>query len=332
MRVFGWSDGGSGCEFYRIRTPLEQLAFEDPGLRYGIGGMFDLVDGQPPDVVIGQRVNLDGPTEFWRQLSTGELGHRPRLVYEIDDDLFNVSPSNPAYAHFSQPSIQHNIRANMLRADVITVSTAPLRDRVLAELGHRDRFAGAMPDVHVIPNCLPDQAYRMTEKHRPKLSVTVGWAGSSSHEEDFQEVIEPLARFLRREPGSTFWCIGAEFRSVTRKIPESRYIHSPWRTDMSGYYRSLDVFDVGIIPLRPSVFNQSKSDVKFLEYAARQIPVVASNVGPYQEHLYRAQLVDLPHQWERSLRNWNTIPSAFSYALSRHIKEYSHMWRDVLNG
>lgn len=338
MRVFGWSDGGSGCEFYRLRVPLERLALEDPDFRFGIGGMFDLVDGEPPDVVIGQRVNQDGPTKFWNQLSTGELGHRPRLIYEIDDDLFNVAASNPAYAHFTQPSIKNNIRTNMLRADAITVSTAPLMYRVIEEMKYWG--SGANPPVHVIPNCLPDKAYRLHPKHHggDPIEIAIGWAGSSSHAEDFEEVLEPLARHLRRDPRAVFHSIGAHFPRVIKKLDFMQYRHDGWFSDMSNYYSALDAFDVGIIPLRPSVFNQSKSDVKFLEYAARQIPVIASDTGPYQIHKYRALVVDQPHQWERSLRYWGAlvaadlVDDAFSYALSRHIKEYSHMWRSVLNG
>lgn len=346
--VFGWSDGGSACEYYRLRVPLDYL--QEQGLiSRQVGGHLmsrphPLTPKLPavlPDVVVGQRVNRPEPAETWRMLSTGELGKRPRLIYEVDDDLFNVSPRNPAHHHFNQPEIRATIRDAMALADAITVSTEALADVVICELTEKDRNR-PVPPVHVIRNALPDIAYasedRLAGYPRP---ITVGWAGSMTHDEDFDEVARWLGRYLRWHPSAQYHAIGYMFPSVVASVPEAQRRHTPWIKGMADYYRALDSFDVGIIPLRPSTFNRSKSDIKFLEYAARGIPAVVSNFGPYAEHVeaWRACPAE-GHTWAEQINaalqddhvvNYPT-KEAYDYARSRHVSSVADQWMEVIQG
>lgn len=346
--VFGWSDGGSACEYYRLTVPLNHL--QDQGLiRRKVGGHFQTVPNpinpsltpNLPDVVIGQRINKPGPAELWRQMDTGVLGKRPRLVYELDDDLFNVPASNPVHGHFAKRETRETILECMFRADVITTSTIQLAGQVARELWS---YGGTAKRVEAIPNALPHIAYR----HEPKVMgwqdpVTIGWAGSSTHEEDFDEVVQHLARFLRRNEGVSFHVICQRlFKSITQSVPRDQLLHTPWVRPMEAYYAALDSFDVGIIPLRPSVFNRSKSDLKFLEYAARRIPVIASNCGPYEVH--NSVLRSIPAtgaEWQRALRQAvaavtddSLLPDddAFDYAWSRRVDTVADQWMAVITG
>lgn len=346
--VFGWSDGGSACEYYRLTVPLDHL--HDAGLiRRKVGGHFQTVPNpinpsltpNLPDVVIGQRINKPGPAELWRQMDTGVLGKRPRLVYELDDDLFNVPASNPVYGHFAKRETREVILECMSRADVITTSTTQLAGQVARELWS---YGATVKRVEVITNALPHIAYRHTNKPVRHDKTVIGWAGSSTHEEDFDEVVQHLGRFLRRNEGVSFHVICQRlFKSIAQSVPGDQLLHTPWVRPMEAYYAALDSFDVGIIPLRPSVFNRSKSDLKFLEYAARRIPVIASNCGPYEVH--NNMCLSAPatgSQWERRLRSciynddvndWNIIvQNAFDYAWSRRVDTVADQWMAVITG
>jgi hypothetical protein len=344
--VFGWSDGGSACEYYRLRVPLDYL--QDQGrIHRQIGGhlmtrphpLTPRLPSQFPDVVIGQRVNRPEPAEMWRMLSTGELGKRPRLVYEVDDDLFNVSSRNPAHHHFNQPVIQDTIKTAMVRADVITVSTDALAEEVRRQLWS---FDATVKRIEVIRNALPDVAYSHPDSRirgwdtAPR--AVIGWAGSATHEEDFDEVAGWLGRYISRTGAAEYYAIGHMFSSVQRAVPESLRRHTPWIKDMASYYRALNSFDVGIIPLRPSVFNRSKSDIKFLEYAARGIPAVVSNFGPYAEHVdgWRAWAAE-GHHWGEQISaaldgGRYVAEQAYEYARSRHVSSVADQWMEVIGG
>jgi glycosyltransferase involved in cell wall biosynthesis len=63
-------------------------------------------------------------------------------------------------------------------------------------------------------------------------------------------------------------------------------------------------FDIGIAPLVPTVFAETKSHIKALEYAALGIPVVASDSAAYRDFVIDGVtgfLVKRDHEWARRL-------------------------------
>ena len=75
----------------------------------------------------------------------------------------------------------------------------------------------------------------------------------------------------------TWWAwIARREGTVRLSPPDDRYdAFVPW-------FRSVAAqCDVAVAPLVDSDFNRGKSNLKFLEYAAAGLPVVASDVGPY---------------------------------------------------
>jgi glycosyltransferase involved in cell wall biosynthesis len=69
------------------------------------------------------------------------------------------------------------------------------------------------------------------------------------------------------------------------------------------FYRTID-FDIGICPLLDTQFSRSKSHIKALEYMARGMPVVASDVEPYRRFIKHGEngfLVKYDHEWLRYL-------------------------------
>jgi glycosyltransferase involved in cell wall biosynthesis len=337
--VMAWSDGGSACEYYRLRVPLEHLASKDM-IDVRIGGQFQLPRQDVlPDVVIGQRVNRPEPAHFWNLLATGALGPRPRMIYELDDDLFHVEPDSPVHEHYSKPETSHVILASLTLADVVTVSTQPLADEVRRQV---DRWGvRKCPPVCVIPNALPRIAYASDERRLRFGAQTVGWAGSVTHRQDFDVVTKDLADFLKRNPRWQFMTIGPMFPRVAKAIAPRQRRRLAWIRDMSQYYSTLDNFDVGIIPIQDNAFNRSKSDIKFLEYAARRIPAVASWAGPYEQHCRAGLCLGAQRnrrvEWGHALRSaasggQRLVQRAYEYAWSRRVDSVEDKWWEVISG
>jgi glycosyltransferase involved in cell wall biosynthesis len=77
-----------------------------------------------------------------------------------------------------------------------------------------------------------------------------------------------------------------------------------WVGDVESYYRTID-WHVALAPLRPHIFNRSKSPLRLLEAASLGIPVVASAAGPYADWLRHGEtgyLAARDHEWTRYLR------------------------------
>lgn len=294
MKVFGWSAGNDGCRYYRMQLPLVQLR-----KTYGWNTYFNErwddeyefvaeKGWREPDVLVGQRVSNTGTSQLWRKIA--KRLHRPFMVYELDDDFFNIEESNPAYDFFTKQ--RDEIIENIAVADRVTVSTVPLANLV-------SKFN---PKVVVIPNYVPQALVDSSRSRSHTPPVTIGWGGSYTHHMDWAVLDKSLHRFMKKtqtpvELHTMGYNYGEGWKGVSVR-------HTSWIKTTPEYHSAVD-FDIGLAPLRPSAFNNSKSHIKALEYAALGLPAVTSDVGPYSEFVRHGEtgfLVKQDWQWERYLR------------------------------
>lgn len=328
MRIFGWAADDAGPGFYRLRVPFGEL--QQHGYDTAVSTVMPDWVLEEADTIVGQRVCQPGATERWRRLAAGHYGRRPQLVFELDDDLWHIDPSNtPAWAFYhSNSELLDNLTECARLADMCTVTTEPLAE-VVRKIN---------PNVVILPNQLPASAYG-TVRGPVGPNLTVGWAGGASHALDVAEVTPALRQHFRRYPDDTFMNMGTLFGKVATAVPGSSRVDLPWTLDMNEHYARLDDLDVGLAPLRASVFNQSKSELKFLEYAARGAVTIASDSGPYARTILDGEtgvLVRQPHEWTRSLR-WMREPEertyiasvATAYAHTRSIENHWQGWEAV---
>lgn len=285
LDVFGWSHASNaGTEFYRLKEPLRALT-EAYGWKTRVSEYWD-VFWRDCKTVIGQRVTNKAPSSLWYH-------HKGFKVYEWDDDLLAVPSSNPAFGVYGDGEAQARVRENLAAADRVICSTP-----ALAEIASTWN-----DDVRLVPNMLPQRFLELPvspkEKHPGSGNkVTIGWAGSATHNEDWREAAHYVGRFVERNSDRVeFHAIGGfDAPWVTRK--------TEWIDGVDGYVQALD-FDIGLAPLRPNIFNQSKSAIKVLEYWARDILPICSDVGPYSDIItdgVNGLLVKRPHEWTHALR------------------------------
>lgn len=278
LSVFGFHDGHA-CGWYRILMPFEQMQAAGMNVTTHCGWTEDCRDYK---VIVGQRVSRYEALPLWRRLS---LQHR--LVFETDDDVWAIDPTNFAAKLAHDAATVESTELAIKYAHAVTVSTEPLAEVVR-------RFND---NVFVLPNHINAAMLEMRRPKRP--AITVGWAGGDSHLRDLAMVAPRLRRFFERNPHVDFHTIGTDYRTAM-KLPGR---HTEWNQDIWAYYQTID-FDIGLAPLIDSVFNRSKSAIKAMEYAALGIPVIASNVEPYREFVVDGEtgyLVGDNHLWSKRL-------------------------------
>ncbi|MFD9223831.1 glycosyltransferase [Streptomyces sp. NPDC060064] len=289
LDAFGWQADQNGCGFYRIQLPMQGLA----GLGHNVAHaqrMPTAVRESPDTVIVGQRVCNPEPSVTWQQLAS----EGRKLIFEIDDDLWNIDATSPvAHTFFARPDIRANLQRNIEVAAAVTVTTEPLADIVRQW----------NPNVHIVPNAVPGWLLEHQPARRDDGTLTIGWGGSATHNMDFGEVSDQLRQFLKRNPQTEFHCIGNDYARWMR-IPQDRARFTPWVPDVETFLKTID-YQVGIAPLRPHVFNQSKSALKAIECGALGIPIVASAVRPYEDYVQHGvtgYLVRRDHEWGQHLR------------------------------
>jgi hypothetical protein len=250
----------SGCGFYRVTSPLDALRSQGWDTGYAFGD-------PPPDparIIVAQRMDKHDALPYWRRWKA-----RHRLVYEIDDNVFDVDITNwLAAGVYGKMEVRDAVEHACQVADLVTVTTEPLAE-VMREFN---------PEVRVIPNVIPDGVLGIERCHQPR--VVVGWQGGASHALDIAMIGPSLRHVLdKHRKRAELHIIGTDFRKTIGR--DARFTNWIPIDASLAYFRACD-FDVGLAPLTGTRFDRSKSSVKVLEYFGLGIPVLASDVEPYR--------------------------------------------------
>lgn len=190
-------------------------------------------------------------------------------VFEINDDVQEIQPSNPLAAFFGQPENIRLFRRLALAADAVQYSTPEL-ERLYGALNWRGRvFPNQLVTVPPLP------------AREPSAGVNLGWGGSLGHYEDMVEVAPALCRFVLDHPQVTLHLMCADkIWRLFDALPAERKQLTPVGS-IDDYYAFVSRLDIGIAPNQDKGFNRARSDVKFLEYAGFGAVPVVQRLAPY---------------------------------------------------
>jgi hypothetical protein len=181
------------------------------------------------------------------------------LWCDYDDNLLCIPEDNKASATYGSKEIQDSIKAILKLADVITVTTEPLRDSY-------NEFNN---NIEVIPNAFNDTIFnRGILPPRKKIAL---WRGSDTHQLDLLAYGAPVNQSINEFPEWLFYFIGFNpwvLNIIDNSLPAKN----------KGYMKDMDIIQyfhtvmkiapsVLHVPLNDSLFNRCKSDIAFLESA-----------------------------------------------------------------
>ena len=258
LRRLGWS----------VRTLPEVLPDNVPVDRVeGIKSWEDYSDGV--DLISFQR--SDHPEMIALALAMGEANKCP-VVFELDDNIFDISKNSPAYEWFypGSPLIEV-VETFMRNVDAITVSTQALKDV----------YAKYNDNIYVLPNAQNPEDWIDLE-HKKNEHLTIGWAGGFTHYDDLHMIRRPLKRILKKYPDVRFRILGMQpdFLLGNKQV---EFVQGFVPTRQFPALLAKVGFDIGLAPVVDRPFNRGKSNIKFQEYSMLSIPTIASRVGEYRE-------------------------------------------------
>lgn len=183
-----------------------------------------------------------------------------KWIVDIDDNLYDVTRDNPGEAPVKAAS--RNVELCLSLADGITVSTENLKEL----------YSHLNPNIFVIPNGVDPLEWKY--KRSPKDKIRIGWRGSYGHQQDLN-LIESVLKEITNQYDVEFVTFG-----VRPLFTLKNHLHADW-VELQKYPESLAElnFDIAVVPLINSNYNQCKSNIAILEHSMLESAVVASPVA-----------------------------------------------------
>jgi glycosyltransferase involved in cell wall biosynthesis len=262
------------CGYVRIIQPLTHPILRD-SIRLAIMEPAGLITAEADVILIQRDAVRDVETAeriLWACKRRGS-----RLIYEIDDDLFQIPTEHPEHAMYSR--ITPAMTSIAAAADTVIASTEILRQKML-------RFNA---NTVTLPNYLDDRLWKLGsgDTQFDAGAVRVLYMGTMSHRDD----LEFLGRAVRNMNPAVRDSLSIDVIGVACEAESSGWFHPIRVPDFIAasyprfveWIQSRNVWHWGVAPLLDTPFNRCKSSLKFLEYAALRLPSLCSDVQPYRE-------------------------------------------------
>lgn len=279
LRIYDHIVDNTACALYRALLPekhcKEELAKEN--IELIVSPILDLRADY--DVYIFHRSVRAGYLEEVKALKA----KGKKIWLELDDDMWNLPPWNPSNVDSTALKVLDYVLDEVV--DKIIVTNQNLADVI------------RMPQkTYIAPNLIDCNSYpSYAENKNEKLRIL--WAGSSYHEGDLRQLTEPLKYILEKYDVQVYFFGDIPEGLTTFKrirntnlglmTPDPKYSPNLGfipQTTIKDFTKILTTIgpNIGLCPLEDNVFNESKSNIKYLEYTMANAVTVASDVGPYK--------------------------------------------------
>ena len=306
-RIVAFAADDQGCGHYRMLQPLQAML----NARLCTGGVSpeifspNMALRSGADTLIFQRPNAEVMLANLKALTPLK---GIKKIYEVDDHLARVPIKS---AHYDQ--IPKDLRGKIVKAiglcDRLVVSTEPLA----RELGSYN------DDVRVVHNCLSASMWgtsppvRAERTPSPGRKPKIGWAGGVSHQGD----LEMIAGVIKDLADSVDWVFFGMCPDSIRPYVQEFYACIPTLEYPQKLMTLAQDWDLAIAPLEINPFNDCKSNLKLLEYGWCGVPVVCSDVLPYQSDLPATRVKNRYKNWrEAILEHVNDLQASRQQGLS----------------
>ena len=304
--------GSSAVDQWRITRPIEQLKQHtdlDIDVQANIIRDYHGLDTDPDkfleeygaaearhlgqyDIVFASYSNFLSPHVFTILWGAKER-YGTKLIMDVDDDVFDVDPSNFSYwkaaGHIGHSFLQTSVEL----AEILCVTNERLAGKI------KEHTAGD-PTFYVIDNYMSESYPDQTVDNGDK--VVIGFFGGSSHYNDLHKsgVLSGLQRLMHEHKEVYFKTCGLP---VDYYLPKARVeVVDPVKPDKwIDMLMSLKL-DISIAPLLDTEFNKYKSAIKAMEATRAGAAVVCSDMPPYKDFIGPVLTENDGNAWYNALK------------------------------
>ena len=253
---------------------------------------------------------------------TEELGEFIRLakelnktvIYDIDDLVIDTKYTDTIkYLDTMSPEerkgYDEGVR-NMQRVLKMCDAAITTTERMAEELKHY------VPKVFINRNTASEEMLQLSEEAYEKRvaektaesreTVKMGYfSGSITHNDDFILIQPAVAKIMEKYPQTELHIAGILDIPKELEAFKERVIAHPF-ADWKKLPEMIASMDINLAPLEESIFNEAKSENKWVEAALVRVPTIASNLGAFKrmiEHNKTGILVNTCDEWYKGLES-----------------------------
>lgn len=348
LRILGFLPNQGGCAYYRIILPLRKLQehysnivevkFDENPLGLDIEKQTFKEDNELDNLHWADIVMTNNISNYGGQYTARVVGKAKefkKLFWFDTDDLLTELYEGHHLKKVYDESLSDLTKGLYWHSDLVTVTQAKFADRVKQFMGKTI--------LAICKNAIDYQlpCWNIDKPDYKKRPIRIGWAGGIHHLVDVKEfaavphlVNQKVGRekiiwdFYGRPPKNpddkdNAWqqkTWDAYERSMLAAFKGARNYNFFGALPSDQYGSMYANMDIAIAPLQDNPFNDSKSEIKVAECGRYAVPLVASNVGCYDETIKNGHTGYLVDNGPRNKNNWVKY-------LTKLIKEHSHRER-----
>lgn len=254
-----------------------------------------------------------------------------KIVIDVDD-WFDLNPDSPFVKEHELQDAKSTMTRMIEVADLVTCTTRILESKI-AKINKK---------VRILKNYMDLEFWDVSKEVNTSDKIRIGWAGSITHYDDLQMVINPLKRIMDEYPAEVVFVGDTRLQDHFKGYPVTTMLGVPfeaWPMRLSGLR-----LDIGLAPLKATDFNKSKSNIKWQEYSIAKIPGIYSPtvyevdgfepkfgiIALDEDHWYRAikHYIDYPQRREEVKENSYQHVTR-NYSLEKHINEWIDAYTEL---
>lgn len=271
------------CTRYRVLNKAEQLRSFGYKVKVVNNSEFQLKDAEYASLVIIYRCGYSPLLERVCELSKQ---FNKTVLYDIDDLVIDTKYTDQLdYTKKISLHEKANYDANVMgygrmleMCDGAITSTSKLKselenyqDLVLLNRNLASRELVEISDQVVLP--VVDDAKK----------VKIGYfSGSITHNENFELIESDIFKILEEYPQVELHLVGhLDIPEDLKRFKEQLVTHD--YVDWLELPHLIREVDINLAPLCDTLFNQAKSEIKWIEASLVKVPTIASNIGSFKE-------------------------------------------------
>ena len=240
-----------------------------------------------------------------------------KVLFDIDDLVIDTKYTDlvPYIQTISEPQkLNYDKGVVLMRKTLELCQGAITSTEVLAK-----ELKNYVSEVFINRNVASEEMFKLSEyalkkksKKKDKKEIIIGYfSGSITHTDDIEMVIPALIRILQEFKNVKLLFIGEIEIPDGLKIFLSKIIKRNF-VKWNKLPKLISKVDINIAPLKENIFNEAKSENKWIEASLVKVPTVASNIGSFKQIIKNGTtglLCNTEEDWYYSLKklilDWN---------------------------